>query len=256
VAPPAEALFDLTGRRALVTGASRGLGRTISSALGRHGARVFGVSRNAAALDAALGQLRDDGVQADGAAFDLADEHAAAEAVEQAVAAMGGLDILVNNAGTHGESPVLSTPTAVWDGVVAVNLRAPFLLCRAAAPHLMDGGGKVVNVLSILSTVAVKDTAAYIASKSGLAGFTRALALEWARSGVQVNGLAPGFMRTEMNEALWGTDSGYDWGVRRTPMGRWGEAEDVAGAAVFLASRASDFMTGQTVVVDGGWTAQ
>jgi NAD(P)-dependent dehydrogenase (short-subunit alcohol dehydrogenase family) len=143
----------------------------------------------------------------------------------------------------------------VWRRVVQLNLDSCFLTCRAAAPHLLASGhGKVINVGSVLSHVAVKDNAAYISAKSGLAGLTRGLSLEWATKGVQVNLLCPGFIKTEMTQSLWETEAGAAWVTKRTPMRRWGEPADLVGPAVFLASSASDFMTGQSLVIDGGWT--
>jgi NAD(P)-dependent dehydrogenase (short-subunit alcohol dehydrogenase family) len=186
---------------------------------------------------------------------DLRSEDAVAQAIDVAVQGMGGLDILVNNAADDHDSSVVDTDFDVWRRVVQLNLDSCFLTSRAAAPHLLESGhAKIINVGSVLSHVAVRDNAAYIAAKSGLLGLTRGLSLEWATKGVQVNLLCPGFIRTEMTQSLWETEAGAAWVTKRTPMRRWGEPEDLVGPAVFLASSASDFMTGQSLVIDGGWT--
>jgi NAD(P)-dependent dehydrogenase (short-subunit alcohol dehydrogenase family) len=188
-------------------------------------------------------------------ATDLRGEEPIGSVVAATVERLGGLDILVNNAADDHDSSVIDTDLAVWQRVVELNLESCFLLCKAAGPHILAGGhGKVINVGSVLAHVAVRNNAAYIAAKSGLLGLTRGLALEWAPKGAQVNLLCPGFIRTEMTAGLWETDEGTDWVVKRTPMGRWGAPVDLVGPAVFLASPASDFMTGQSLVIDGGWT--
>jgi NAD(P)-dependent dehydrogenase (short-subunit alcohol dehydrogenase family) len=253
----ATELFDLGGKRALVTGASRGIGRTLAIGLAEHGADVFCVARNVTDLEETAKGVRAAGCRSGVLAADLGSEEACRQAVEATVEHLGGIDILVNNAAADHASSVLDTPTETWDHVASVNLRSPYLLCREAGRHLVaQGSGKVINMVSVMAQVAFRDNAAYVTAKHGLLGFTRALALEWARKGVQVNALGPGWIRTEMTAGLWQDERGSDWIVKRTPMGRWGETTDLLGAAVFLASRASDFMTGQAVYVDGGWTVQ
>jgi NAD(P)-dependent dehydrogenase (short-subunit alcohol dehydrogenase family) len=252
---PTLGAFDLTGRRVLVTGASRGIGRAMSVGLAQAGATVVCVARTAQALTETVAAGGSAAVRMHAVPMDLRGEDAAASAVEAALGLMGGLDILVNNAADDHDSALVDTELLVWQRVVQLNLESCFTLCRAAAaPLLADGGGKVINVGSVLSHVAVRDNTAYIAAKTGLLGMTRGLALEWASKGVQVNLLCPGFIRTEMTAGLWETEDGSAWVTKRTPMRRWGEPADLVGPAVFLASSASDFMTGQSLVIDGGWT--
>jgi NAD(P)-dependent dehydrogenase (short-subunit alcohol dehydrogenase family) len=247
--------FDLTGRRALVTGASRGIGRAIARGLAATGATVLCVARSADALEETIADAPAGSDRMDSFPADLRSEETIAEVVTAAVQGMGGIDILVNNAADDHDSSVIDTDFEVWRRVVQLNLDSCFLTCRAAAPHLLASEhGKVINVGSVLSHVAVKDNAAYISAKTGLLGLTRGLSLEWAPKGVQVNLLCPGFIRTEMTQSLWETEAGAAWVTKRTPMRRWGETEDLVGPAVFLASTASDFMTGQSLVIDGGWT--
>jgi NAD(P)-dependent dehydrogenase (short-subunit alcohol dehydrogenase family) len=247
--------FDLSGRRALVTGASRGIGRAIARGLAAAGANVLCVARSADALKETVADAPIGGERMDSFPVDLRSEEAVAQAIDVAVQGMGGLDILVNNAADDHDSSVVDTDFDVWRRVVQLNLDSCFLTSRAAAPHLLESGhAKIINVGSVLSHVAVRDNAAYIAAKSGLLGLTRGLSLEWATKGVQVNLLCPGFIRTEMTQSLWETEAGAAWVTKRTPMRRWGEPEDLVGPAVFLASSASDFMTGQSLVIDGGWT--
>jgi NAD(P)-dependent dehydrogenase (short-subunit alcohol dehydrogenase family) len=248
--------FDLTGRRAIDTGASRGIGRAIARGLAAAGANVLCVARSADALKETVADAPSGADRMDFFPADLRSEESIAQAVDAAVKGLGGLDILVNNAADDHDSSLVDTDFEVWRRVLQLNLDSCFLTCRAAAPHLLASGrGKVINVGSVLSHVAVRDNTAYIAAKSGLLGLTRGLSLEWATKGVQVNLLCPGFIKTEMTQALWETEAGAAWVTKRTPMRRWGEPEDLVGPAVFLASSASDFMTGQSLVIDGGWMA-
>jgi NAD(P)-dependent dehydrogenase (short-subunit alcohol dehydrogenase family) len=248
-------MFDLTGRRALVTGASRGIGRAIAVAYAERGAQVLAVARSEDGL-------RETADLANGAAVeihpaDLRDPATIRACVERAAEQMGGIDILVNNAADDHDSPIEKTDLSVWQRVLELNLQSCWLMCQAASPHLReDGGGKVVNIASVLGLVAVRNDSAYIAAKHGLVGLTRALALEWARRNVQVNAIAPGFVETAMVAENLADEDVARWITRNTPQGRWAQPEEMAGPAIFLASRASDFMTGQVLVVDGGWTAQ
>lgn len=249
--------FDLTGRRALVTGASRGIGRAISTAFASRGAAVLAVARSADSLAETMASA--DGLpgRIEVLVADLRSPESISHAVDEAATRLGGLDILVNNAADDHESRIEDTDLATWQRVLELNLQSCFLLTQAASPHLKaDGGGKVVNVSSMLGTVAVREDVAYISAKHGLIGLTRATALEWARKNVQVNALAPGFVETEMLAPSLADPDIAAYMRRTTPAGRIAQPEEIASAAVFLASRASDFMTGQTLVVDGGYTAQ
>jgi NAD(P)-dependent dehydrogenase (short-subunit alcohol dehydrogenase family) len=259
---PAEvtrAIFDLTGRRILVTGASRGLGRQLAMSFAAFGARVACVARNETALQETAAQAKEAGGESVLAIpADLRSQASIDEVVADVAGQFGGLDVLVNNAADDHDSSIEDTSLETWQRVTELNAQSVFLLCKAAAPHLMASGGygKVINVASVLGTLGVRANAAYVASKHAVVGLTRALALEWARRGVQVNALCPGFIITDMTAHMHQDEAGNRWVIRNTPMGRWGECTDFAGAAVFLASRASDFMTGQTLVVDGGYAAQ
>lgn len=240
--------FDLTGRRALVTGGGQGVGEGIVRALAAHGALVvvndLHADRAAAVADTVPG--------ATVAAFDVTD----GEAVAEGVAAVGPVDILVNNAGVNIRGPVEELGEADWDAVVDTNMKAPFLCSRAIGVGMCARGwGRVVNLGSILSTVSLAGRAPYCASKAGVLGLTRVLALEWARHGVTVNAICPGPFGTDMNLPLRDDPAKYQAFVEKIPLGRWGELHEIAGAAVFLASDAASFVTGSALYVDGGWTA-
>jgi NAD(P)-dependent dehydrogenase (short-subunit alcohol dehydrogenase family) len=247
--------FSLAGRRALVTGASRGIGRALAVGLAEHGADVLAVARSEANLreTAELASGASGSVTPHAADLQRADE--AEAVVARASEALGGLDILVNNAGTTQMGPIEEADLPTYQQVLSLNLQSCWLLCRAASGVLSEGSS-VINVASMLSLVASRDESAYIAAKHGLLGLTRALSLEWAQRGVRVNALAPGYVETSMTEPGL-VDDGYSrWVRRNTPMGRWAQPEEMTGPVVFLASPASGFMTGQVLVVDGGWTAK
>jgi 2-dehydro-3-deoxy-D-gluconate 5-dehydrogenase len=246
-------LFSLAGRRALVTGASRGLGAAIAAALARAGADVA-VHGHATSCDATCAAVRGAGRRAAAVEGDLADPEVPAKLVRGTLDELGGLDILVNNAGIIRRAPAEDTTDADWDLVLRVDLGGVFRLCRAAGRHMLEsGGGKIINVASLLSFQGGIRVPAYTAAKSAVAGLTRALANEWAARRVNVNAIAPGYMRTDNTEALRADPERSRQILERIPAGRWGEPDDVAGAAVFLASRASDYVTGHVLVVDGGW---
>jgi NAD(P)-dependent dehydrogenase (short-subunit alcohol dehydrogenase family) len=250
-----DQLFDLTGRRTLVTGASRGIGREIALALASRGADVLAVARSKERLAEAAALGRDSAGSISVHAADLSGVDAVERCVEACVDVLGGIDVLVNNAAAAHESAIEDTDLETWTEVLDLNLRSCWLLSKLASPLLRDGGGKVINVSSKLGLIATPETSAYVAAKHALIGLTRSLALEWARRDVQVNAIAPGFVDTEMNYPLFDDQEVVSYIRRTTPMGRWGEPGEFAGPAVFLASHASDFMTGQVLVVDGGWTA-
>jgi NAD(P)-dependent dehydrogenase (short-subunit alcohol dehydrogenase family) len=250
--------FDLSGRRAIVTGASRGIGRHIALEYARRGAQVVAVARSTDALD----ETRSLAAGASGDVLPLAADlrsatDGPAEVVERAADLLGGgLDVLVNNAGYDNEAGVDDTTDEEWDKVIDLNVRSLFLLCRAASPYLRDGGGKVINIASMFGHVGAREELAYVTSKHAVMGFTKSLALEWARKGIQVNALCPGFVDTEMLARAMGDEASAKYLRRMTPMGRWAQPEEMVGPAVFLASSASDFMTGQALIVDGGYSAQ
>ncbi|GCD88132.1 SDR family NAD(P)-dependent oxidoreductase [Nocardioides sp. LS1] len=244
----------LNGRRALVTGASRGIGRALVVALAATGADVLAVARGEDGLQETAALATGPG-RVSVLAADLRDPDSIDEVVARAVAELGGLDILVNNAATHLNGRIEDLPLEDYQQIVDLGLRSAWLLCKAASP-LLGEGASVINVGSVCSLVAMHGETAYVATKHALLGVTRALALEWARRGVRVNALAPGWVETEMNQAVLQDADAMTWVRRNTPMGRWASTEEMAGPVVFLASDASSYMTGQVLVVDGGWTAR
>jgi gluconate 5-dehydrogenase len=245
--------FDLTGRLALVTGSRRGIGRAIAEAYLAAGARVVLNSPDAGQLSAAAAELGD-GVFT--CAFDVSDSDAAEAALERLVAEHGCPDILVNNAGIQVRGPLTDLPVEDWRRVVDVDLTSAFVVGRTLARGMIArGSGKIVNICSVQTHLVRPTTAPYAAAKTGLAGLTRSMCAEWARHGIQVNGLAPGYLDTELNASLVADPEFSEWITKRTPAGRWGRPEDVTGPAVWLASAASDFVNGQVVYVDGGLTA-
>jgi len=248
--------FDLAGALALVTGGGSGLGLAIAEGLGRAGARVVVNGRNRAKLDAATGRLAGAGITATAAAFDVTDQAAVAAGVAAIAREHGPIDILVNNAGMNRRQPLDDFSLEQWRELLAANLDGPFLVARAVIPAMRERRrGKIVNVCSLASDLGRPNIVPYAASKGGLRMLTRALAVELAPSNVQVNGIAPGFFKTEMNAALVADRQFSTWVERRTPAGRWAEPPEIAGAAVFLASGAADYVTGHILYVDGGFAA-
>jgi 2-deoxy-D-gluconate 3-dehydrogenase len=246
--------FRLDGQVALVTGAARGLGAAMAKALAAAGADIVLHDRETPAREteqaiAAMGSGRTACVTAD-----LSDRAAADTLVPASLEAFGRLDILVNNAGIIRRAPAASFSDDDWDAVLEVNLNAVFRLCRAAGQHMLGAGrGKIINVASLLSFQGGVTVPAYTAAKSGVAGLTRALANEWAGSSVNVNAIAPGYMVTDNTRPLVDDPVRFKQITDRIPAGRWGTPDDLGGAVVFLASRASDYVHGHVLVVDGGW---
>ena len=249
----AKALFDLTGRVALVTGAYRGLGFSIARGLAQAGATVILNGRKPDELAKAAKALTDAQLKADVAVFDITDRDAIRAGVDAANATHGGIDILVNNAGIQRRAPLVDFSQKEWDEVIATNLPAPFVVSQAVLPGMIaKKRGKIIHIASLMSELARPTVVPYTAAKGGVRQLTRGMAVELAPMGIQVNAIAPGYFATEMNRALIDNAEFNAWVCKRTPAGRWGQPDELAGLAVFLASAASDYMTGQMLVMDGG----
>jgi len=246
------ALFDLTGRTALVTGSTHGLGEAIARALGAAGARVAVNGRTPETVSERVAELTADGIDAVAAPFDVTDEEAVAAGIE----GLGAVDVLVNNAGMSQRKPLEQFTLAEWQRIFDLNVTAAFLVARAVVPGMIERGrGKVINVCSVQSELARETIAPYTATKGALKNLTKAMCADWARHGIQANGIGPGYFATRMTDVL-RSDAEFDaWLRKRVPAGRWGEPAELAVAAVFLASAASDFVNGQVIYVDGGFTA-
>ena len=246
--------FSLEGRIALVTGASRGLGAAMAIGLAEAGADVV-VHGNSRSPDETCRAVEAAGRRAHPVTADLGDPAASRDLVGRAVAAAGRLDVLVNNAGIIRRGATQEFPDEDWQAVLEVDLNSVFRLSRAMGAHLLAAGrpGKIVNIASLLSFQGGINVAAYAAAKGGVAQLTKALANEWAGKHINVNAIAPGYIRTDNTAALQADTERYQQILGRIPAGRWGEPEDLKGAAVFLASSASDFVHGHVLVVDGGW---
>lgn len=252
-----ERMFDLTGRIALVTGGNGGIGLGMARGLGQAGATVIVVGRNAEKSAAALRELQSAGIRAESLPCDVTDEGAVQRLFAQVAERHGKLDILVNNAGSTVRKAPQDFTLDDWHSVMDVNLTSAFLCARSAYPLMVKaGGGKVINIGSIMSLFGAPYAPAYCASKGGIVQFTKSLALAWAKDRIQANAVLPGWIDTELTVGARNQVPGLNERVlARTPAGRWGVPQDLAGIAVFLASSASDFVTGAAIPVDGGYSA-
>ena len=249
-------LFDLGGRRALVTGSSMGIGHALARGLAQAGAHVIVNARNPDRLAEAAQALRAEGATVDKLAFDATDADAVRQAVDGYEADHGPIDILVNNAGMQHRGPLEEFPTDAFDHLMRTNVNSAFYVGQAVARHMIGrGAGKIINIASVQSALARPGIAPYTASKGAIANLTKGMATDWARHGLNCNAIAPGYFKTPLNAALVADPEFSAWLEKRTPAGRWGEVGELVGACIFLASDAASFVNGHTLFVDGGITA-
>ncbi len=247
--------FDLSGKVAIVTGANTGIGQAIAVALANAGADVACVGRTPA--EDTVARIRELGRKAEIISADLSSIEPVGRVVDETVSKLGGLDILVNNAGIIRRADAVDFTEEDWDAVVDTNLKSVFFLCQAAGRHMIaNGGGKIINIASMLTFQGGIRVPSYTASKSGIGGLTKLLANEWAGKGINVNAIAPGYIATNNTAALQADAARNTSILDRIPAGKWGDADDLGGAAVFLASRAADYVQGHILAVDGGWLAR
>jgi gluconate 5-dehydrogenase len=248
-------LFDLSGRRALVTGSSQGIGLAIAAGLADHGAAIVLNGRDEAKLKAAADQLRSSGHVVSVAPFDVTDASAVQKGVADIERDTGPIDILVNNAGMQFRTPLEDFPVDRWEQLLRTNVSSVFYVAQAVARYMIERRqGKIINIASAQSELARPGIAPYTATKGAVRNLTRGMCTDWARHGLQINALAPGYFKTPLNQALVDSEEFSSWLEKRTPAGRWGEVEELVGAAVFLSSNASSFVNGHTLYVDGGIT--
>ena len=248
-------LFDLTGKIAMVTGSTRGLGETSAKALAKAGADIAVCGRNPQDLERVSAEIQTMGRKSQGFELDVLSKEKVKKAVEQILNHFGHVDILVNNAGTNYRVPVLEYPEEQWDLIINTNLKGYFLVAQAVVPQMIEQGyGKVINMSSILGKVGLANQLAYASSKGGVDQMTKVMALEWAKQGVRVNAIGPTYFETDMVKQIRNDPERFNFINERSPMGRWGYLPELEGTVIFLAAPASDFITGQTIYVDGGWT--
>jgi len=249
--------FDLTGKVAIVTGSTKGLGHGMAVALANAGANIVVVSRTPAECEQVAKEIAELGVETLSAPTDVSKPENIQGLVDKVIAKFGKIDILVNNAGTAVTKPAEQLTIEDWDRVVDVNLKGVFLMAQAVGREMIkQKSGKIINIASMFGLVGDKNVLPYLASKGGVVQLTRGLALEWTKYNIQVNAVAPGYVKTPINAKEFADEKVYNYIIGKTPMRRLGTVEDIAGAVVYLASSASNYVTGSTVTVDGGWTAQ
>lgn len=248
-------LFDLTGLRALVTGSSQGIGLALARGLAEHGAEVVLNGRDRGKLDAAVRELARAGARVSASDFDVTDAEAVKRGVDTIETAIGPIDILINNAGMQFRSPLEEFPADRWEQLLKTNISSAFYVGQAVAKYMIGRGrGKIVNIASVQSELARPGIAPYTATKGAVKNLTRGMATDWAKYGLQINALAPGYFKTPLNQELVDNPEFTAWLEKRTPAGRWGDVDELVGAAVFLSARASSFVNGHTLYVDGGIT--
>ncbi|QCI64778.1 glucose 1-dehydrogenase [Phreatobacter stygius] len=249
--------FDVSGRLALVTGSSAGIGLALARGLARAGARVVLNGRDVDRLKQAADGLAAEGLQVHSLAFDVTDPAAVAEAVDRIERDIGPLDILINNAGIQRRMPLDEFPEATWRELMATNLDSVFFVAKAVAKAMIPRkSGAIVNICSVQSELGRPAIAPYAASKGAVKMLTKGMAIDWGKHGIRVNGLGPGYFKTELNKALVENEAFSAWLTARTPLGRWGDVDELVGACLFLVSPAASFVTGHVLYVDGGVTAQ
>ncbi|MEH6786305.1 MAG: SDR family oxidoreductase [Paracoccus sp. (in: a-proteobacteria)] len=249
-------LFDLNGKCALITGSSQGIGRALASGLAAAGAEIVLNGRDETRLSQVAKDLRGTGVTVHELAFDVTDHAAARRAVDSFEKATGAIDILINNAGMQHRRPLEDFPPDAFEKLLQTNIASVFNVGQACARHMIGRrAGKIVNICSVQTALARPGIAPYTATKGAVASLTRGMATDWGKYGLQINGLAPGYFETPLNQALVDDPDFTAWLENRTPAGRWGKVEELVGAAIFLSSQASSFVNGTTVYVDGGITA-
>ena len=249
-------IFDLSDKVAMVTGSTRGLGEVTAMALAKAGADVAVCGRNTSDLERVSGGIRDLGRNSAGFVLDVTSKQSVQDGVDQILKHFGKVDILVNNAGLNHRVPVLEFPEEAWDLVLTTNLKGFFLVAQAVVPQMIERGyGKVINMSSILGKIGLPNQLAYASAKGGVDQMTKIMAIEWAKEGVRVNAIGPTYFETEMVKQIRDDAERFNFINERTPMGRWGYLPELEGIVIFLAAPASDFITGQTIYIDGGWTA-
>jgi NAD(P)-dependent dehydrogenase (short-subunit alcohol dehydrogenase family) len=248
-------IFDLSGKVAMITGSTRGLGEAAAKALAKAGADVAVCGRNTADLERVSADIKNLGRESAGFVIDVTSKASVNEGVDRIFKHFDRVDILVNNAGTNYRVPVLEYSEEAWDLIINTNLKGYFLVAQAVVPQMIDRGyGKVINMSSILGMVALPNQLAYASSKGGVDQMTKVMALEWAKKGVRVNAIGPTYFETDMVAQIRDDPERFNFINERTPMGRWGYLPELEGIVIFLAASASDFITGQTIYIDGGWT--
>ena len=251
-----KSLFDLSGKLALVTGSSQGIGFALAKGLGEYGAKVIINGRDKAKAEAAQNSLKTAGVEAELAIFDVTETKAVSQGVSAIENSIGAIDILINNAGMQFRTPLEDFPDDKWDLLLKTNITSAYLTGKAVAQAMLSRGkGKIINIASVQSELARPGIAPYTASKGAIRNLTKGMATDWASRGIQVNAIAPGYFKTPLNQALVDDPEFSAWLEKRTPAGRWGDVEELVGAAVFLSGEGSSFVNGHTLYVDGGITA-
>jgi len=248
-------IFDLKGKVAMVTGSTRGLGENSAMALAKAGADVAVCGRKTADLKRVSDAIKELGRDSRGFVLDVTSKKSVQNGVKEILERFEKIDILVNNAGLNHRETVIDYPEEAWDLVINTNLKGYFLVAQAVAPHMLKQGyGKVINMSSILGKIALPNQLAYASAKGGVEQMTRIMALEWAKGGIRVNAIGPTYFETEMVKPIRDDPERFNFINTRTPMGRWGYLPEMEGLVIFLAAPASDFITGQVIYIDGGWT--